>query len=787
MTFSSGGQRMTPEAQTADGPPPSLAHPTGDPHTRPVIPPGWPALPLNDIEQGWQAAFDAGPARMGEQIAYALAFSRKRPERTALDLFPAAAPPAAPEIGLLARAAAAEALGVTERLALLGELQRLADPALRARGLLLLAPALALEKRREALRHCYDAGIAALTHPTTPYEAARLLVDLLAQVRAAASDELPGGLMAEVLDIASRVQGIEARLRSLTALAPHLSSTVRIALILAVLDSIAATHQPETQAGAVVALAPYLPGEVQHRALTVATHIRTPAARARALTALAEHLPSRLQPRLRTAALDAIASIVNETERAAAIAAFAPHLEQAHTEGENFPELLERALDLAVALQRRDARARALVGLQARLPRHLQGEALAVVNSITDEHQRAQLLAELAQNLPPDIAAVGALAVAHNIRQRDARFLALKALGKRLDGGAAERIWLDALAVALALPRQLEQVMALAELAPNLPDELRHRALSSALETTRAITRERARLRALATLAPLLAGEPELLAAALAEAHTLTSPLEHISALIAMLPYLPDTPTLEITLADILTALLDIDLEYRQTRALVSLAPHLYGTYLENALDIALRIHDPYDRTITLAALLPRVDDTRRRAHLLGLALEAAHTITDHYDRATALATLRPLGGPDQQHNLIQPILQAVRQIEDDYDRASGVAQLAPLLAEEERPAILPPETQVLREALLAICRLDSMQARARLFADIAPAWQALHPPRIAYALWCEVLVQLARRPPAHLLSDIAALLPLLQALGGRDAVRAAADLAGRAQSGALD
>ncbi|MBN2470555.1 MAG: hypothetical protein JXN59_07515, partial [Anaerolineae bacterium] len=61
-----------------------------------------------------------------------------------------------------------------------------------------------------------------------------------------------------------------------------------------------------------------------------------------------------------------------------------------------------------------------------------------------------------------------------------------------------------------------------------------------------------------------------------------------------------------------------------------------------------------------------------------------------------------------------------------------------------------------------------------------------MHPARISYALWCEVLVQLARRPPGHLLSDIAALLPLARQLGGHGAVLAIADLAGRAQSGVL-
>ena len=85
----------------------------------------------------------------------------------------------------------------------------------------------------------------------------------------------------------------EARLRSLTAIAPHVPSAVRVALLLAVLDTVATLSQSDTQAGALIALSPFLVGEVHHRTLTVAAHIKDPASRARALTGLAPFLPER--------------------------------------------------------------------------------------------------------------------------------------------------------------------------------------------------------------------------------------------------------------------------------------------------------------------------------------------------------------------------------------------------------------------------------------------------------------------------------------------------------------
>lgn len=733
-------------------------------------PEAWPYLPHEVIEEKWQQAVNTGPRLMGRQVSYALAASLKRdpndtaPTQPHLSAYSTAT---ADETGLVALASLSQDLSVQQRIALLTEVQALENLAIKARALLLLVPQLSGEKRRLTIREIYEASKAV----KNPSECARLLTTLLPLLHSSEESELPSGIVAETMDIASTIKDTEARLRSLTALAPYLPPTVRIALLLAVLDTIATLPQSDAQAGALVSLAPHLTGEVHHRTLTVAAHIKDPAPRARVLTVLAQHLPARLQPRLRAAALEAIASIPNEEERAIALADFAPHLEDVNENDESFPVLLERALALGVNMNRRDARARALVGLQARLPHNLQGEALAAVNAIPDEHDRAQMLADLAPSLPPDLS-VAALAIAHDIRQRDARFLALKALGSRMNEKAAERTWLDALAVAVALPRQLERVMALGELAPNLPAELKHRTLVNALTTARSITKERARVRAIATLAPLLGDYQQLLADALADAYTISNPVEKVSALIALVPFLPEEPrnkTIEVALG----GMREITVEYRRSRALASLAPQLEGEALKTATDIALDIADPYDRSTTLMALLSRVLEDGRE-EMLKHIWDAARDIMDHYDRATALSNLWPHATADMQAEIVRAVLDAVKEISDDYDRASGISVFAPLLAAESMPSALPSDSQVLREALLAACRIDTSAARAEALADLIPYWTDVHPTPIAYTLWCEILPQLSQRPVPQLLSDIAALTPVLRAIGGKAAAEEA-------------
>ncbi len=735
----------------------------------PARPSHWPYLAPDILEQRWQQAIEQGPRMAGRQVAYALAASLQAAPVSKHDL-PPLPKPAEATSGLLAATALSEHLTMQARIDLFHEALALPDPVGKARALFLLAAHLSGETRRRAIGEAYQAALQ-VAHPVTRVE---LLVELLPLLRSALENELPSGMVAETLDLAAHMQSPEARLRALTALTPHLPPTIRVAVLLAELDTIAALSQSDLQAGALVALAPHLTAEVHHRALTVAAHVKDPSARARSLTALAEVLPAELQPRLRAAALEAIATVSNEEDRARALAAFAPHLEAMTGQEEEFPLLLKRALEIAVNMHQRAARARAMVGLHGRLPRELHGEALAAVNAIQDEHVRAQLLAEIAPGLPGDMS-VAAMAVAHDIRQRDARYLAFKALAEHLPQRAADRTWQDALALALALPRQLERVLALAEIAPHLQDDLAARTLNEALSTARSIPKERARVRALSTLAPLLVPYQQALADCLADAHTLGNPFEKVSALIALLPYLPEGDAAAVTINEILNDLRGITVEYRRARALASVVPHLPPTSMGAAAEIALDITDPYDRATTLVAFLPYLAG-EAHAGVLESAWTAAGEITDHYDRAMALVALWGFSNPERQAMIIPVLLDAVREIQDEYDRASGISVVAPLLAADTLPTAIPSEAHVLREALLATSQVPDTSLRGTLLARLVPLWTQVQPASVAYSLWCEILLLLSRRPVPDLLSDVSALVPVLLAIGGPAAAREATE-----------
>ncbi|RMG83656.1 MAG: hypothetical protein D6712_12725, partial [Chloroflexi bacterium] len=271
-------------------------------------------------------------------------------------------------------------------------------------------------------------------------------------------DETPvaSSSLMQIIKLAQDISDQEARLRSLIALATHLPSTIGIKLQHRVLDELDESSNDTLRCNMLSALSKHLAKEVLVRALQCAEGIDNAAERARALTALAHNLPEELRPRLRIEALKAIQTIQSEDERAEALIAFAPHLEYA-TENQQFPEILEQALAIAIEINRRPLRARVLVALAPHLTSDLQGEALAAVHALDNEHDRAMLLAELAPTLPANML-VASLAVAHTMREQDARAHALTVLARYAPKLAQEQTRLDALAAASNLPHYFERV-----------------------------------------------------------------------------------------------------------------------------------------------------------------------------------------------------------------------------------------------------------------------------------------------------------------------------------------
>ncbi|MBC7810825.1 MAG: hypothetical protein H7175_06750 [Burkholderiales bacterium] len=778
-----------------------------------------------DARHALETALQHGPSAISEQVHCLIALSQQiRLSTATLTMIAAAETPVIPmrlrrtDARIIALTALAQSLSPAEIHSLLPEAERIDDVEARIVALARLAAVLSPTDAPKTLRTALSL-VDNLSHSDLSARARALFAlapaaayveTLLPPLEPETVSELTPLL--EALEQAHAIEGAEARIRSLSALVPHLTHdpNLQLELLYDLFDQIDALKDDEIRCNSVGALANVLPPDVEARALKSAESIHSPAERARALTALAHGLTSAaataellaLQSRLRTDALDAIRTIPQEEERAAALTAFAPHLEYATASAEHFPALLEQALEIAMNLKRRSVRARVLVALAPHLPSDLQGEALAAVHSLREERERARLLAELAPTLPPNML-VASLAVAHSLQEQDARAHALAALARYVPDSARDRTLLDALDAASHLPHLYEQVMALVDLMAILPPDLHDQAGVGALESARLIDNENARARALSLLAPHLSDS--LRRSALESVAGLRDPYQRLTALIAFLPLLSDADR-HAALADLSGMLHAIPHHYKRARALTSIAPLLSDSpvLLEAALTIAHEIEEPFDRFsayIALAVALASAQSaaTTNGPNGIGHLLETAHQSTlgaawdligqieNGYDRAGALATLMPLLPPDDdaaRDSLVQAARAVMRDIEDEYDRASAIGILAPLLlsaSPDDVPGIAPethaPSTplpgfiELLASGLRTALSVPQQSVRVRSLAEGVGLWLTCDA-ESAYHLWVDVCRQLASLPLADALLCLAALTPVMRLLGGESGIK---------------
>ena len=198
-----------------------------------------------------------------------------------------------------------------------------------------------------------------------------------------------------------------------------------------------------------------------------------------------------------------------------------------------------------------------------------------------------------------------------------------------------------------------------------------------------------------------------------------------------------------------------IEDEWYRSQSLAELAPHLTEPLLHEALEAARAIADERYRSQALAALAPHLTEP-----LLHEALEAARAIGNEWIRSQALAALAPrleeLGHPAKA-------LEAARAIEGEWSRSQALAALVPHLGPTERD-------RALGEALEAARAIGDEEVRSRALAALAAQLAELTPATLS-PLWSRTLRLLATHTRRDLLMDLIALVPVLAALGGAEAV----------------
>jgi len=727
------------------------------------------ALGRSQLEQSLQRELDAGAGRLRNQIRYLLALSQTITPATPKTY--AQRPLTIAQARLTILENLAGVLTETQLAQLVLDIEQVADVGVRLTLLSRLALHLPATSYRTVIRDIWN-QIEAVSDTVVQ---AQVLLEI-APLMTLANDEpaTPSALL-RIVSQAQSIKNTEARLRSLTALAPQLPYVMSTRMFKRIVDEVQDVPNDALRAKALVTLADTLPNDLVDQALRTAQSINTPAERARALTALIRKIPSQEQAQLRLQTLETIDHIESEEERTDALVNFAPCLEVEVTD-EQFPLTLERALAVAVTISRKQVRARALVALAPYLTPDLQGEALAAVHSLDSERDRAMLLAQLAPVLPPELL-VASLAVAHTMREQDARVSALSVLAHHVPQNAHSQTLLDALAAASNLPHHFERVRALVALFDILPQHLLEQALTNALETTRLIDNENARARALNILGEHL---PEkLLLRSLQVAQEIQNPQQRLNALLGIINRLPENKQRE-AMFEILGCAQQMPLEYKQARALVSIAPNLSTDMLKEVEALADHFDDPFDQISVYIAIIQNMPH-EDRLPIIQKTWGKINAIEDGYDRASSISALAPYLPEAAAADVSEAVQAAVTIIEDEYDRASAISILAPLLTDHENDSVagLPDSYAAVRRGIEIALAVPIQSLRADLLRQGINLWVGGGDLERSYQLWRAIVLRLSSLPLADVLLCLGALFPLIQEIGDENALQEVAHILG--------
>ena len=445
-----------------------------------------------------------------------------------------------------------------------------------------------------------------------------------------------------------------------------------------------------------------------------------------AMAELVVHLP----PELMTEALVIIGSMNSPRWRAEGLARLAPYLPQ---------NILSEALTIARTIIDEQLRAEALSGLALHLPSELVTETLAFVEAIEDIQGRAQVLVRLAPRLAelgyPDkaLATIKSIVNEWGVQEPIAQALA------RLAPHLSQELLIEALAITNEINDQWWQTKALSSTSTYRSVELHKKTLAGEwhplIEWGKDLFRRSARnhlheierwwREALTTPVPDLPQElqNEALSKILTKIRANEDQRFQAVSLTALASRLAerDYPSEALAVA---TAIATGVTNYRFL-ALAGLASQLVELgYSDEALVAAKRVRSPLHGDSLLAGLIYRL-------------IEQGHP-------AEALAIIQEL--PEQNRDRISPRVQIL-------------IELIPYLPTDSLP-----------EAFAAALSIQDNQRRAQVLAELSPRLIEL-PNTALVATWQTSLPAMARRTREDLLADLSGLAPLLQTVGGSEAV----------------
>ncbi|MBD2479777.1 NB-ARC domain-containing protein [Anabaena sp. FACHB-83] len=343
----------------------------------------------------------------------------------------------------------------------------------------------------------------------------------------------------------------------------------------------------------------------------------------------------------------------------------------------------EQGLAYVLQSSNPEQKANLLTELVNHLPPNLEklglSKALAAAREIQDEWHSAQALRRLADKLPPDL--LSEALAAGEIRSDWYRASVISSLVPLLPPDLLP----EALTAARNIQSESSRIYPLSNLAVKLPE-----LLPETIAATREIQDESNRAYALSSLVVKL---PELLPEALAAAREIQDESNRAYALSSLADKLP--PDL---LSEALAAAREIKSESNRVKALSSLADKLPPELLPEALAAAREIKSEKYRADALSSLVVKLPE------LLPEALAAVRKNPDARDRVLDLRSLA-----DKLPQLLPEALATAINIQDDYYRAYALRRLADKL---------PPD--LLPKALATAINIQDEEDRADTLSSLA-------------------------------------------------------------------
>lgn len=539
------------------------------------------------------------------------------------------------------------------------------------------------------------------------------------------ADLLPEDSLIRLLRSAQTISDLGIRLQIITRTARYLPSHQYQAIVMMVWKESMQITDPAAYTRVMFQLMPLLSALHDEPAasaalleiVALAQSIGSPEARIRSLVTLAPHLPQGIRLSILRRTVDEIDRLSNDAHRSNALSTLANHLA---------PEIAERALSCAEAIQQPAERARALTALAHHLPANtrpnLRVDALKTIQTILDEDERAEALIAFAPHLEHitdskqfPVLLENALDVVISINRRHLRARALVALAPHLTLDMQG----EALAAVHSLNNERERAMLLGELAPTLPPEM----LVASLAVAHSMQEQDARVHALTILAhyaPDHARDQTMLDA-LAAASNLPHHYERVIALTALIDVLP-SHLREQTYTNALETTRLIKNENARARALSLLGPHLPPRLLNRALETAYQLANPEQRFIALIGIAPHLPPDES-GEIFNTLLSTVNELTFEYKRARSLIDLIPLL-PD---HLLQEALHIAREIEEPFDRVSVFINLVKRLPSDLQQPIIAESWHLIK-------LIDNGYDGASALSALAPLLPPAAAPHIAQA-----------------------------------------------------